>query len=127
MPLRYTILFIGFGTLLAIGGLVAIVYSVSPADLVWWGMLVFYALVFLITLGTLTILGTVVRVRFLKADIPIRQLTRSFRQGVFLGVLACVGLFLSHLQLLTTWSLLLLVLALAFLELFFLTSRSRAT
>ena len=127
MPLRHILIFIGLGTILAFGGVLGFVFTVSPADLAWWGLLVFYALVFLVVLGVLTVLGTFVRVKWLKAEVPIRQLTRSFRQGVFLGVLAVIALFLSHVALLNVWSLLLLVLGLAFLELFFLTSRSRAT
>lgn len=127
MPLRYILIFISLGTVLAFGGVVGFVLSVSPADLAWWGLVVFYALVFLVILGTVTVFSTFARVKWLKAQVPIRQLTRSFRQGVFLGVLAVIALFLSHVALLNVWSLLLLVLGLAFLELFFLTSRSRAT
>jgi len=127
MPPRNILFFIAVGSLLALGGLVGIVFAVSPSDLAWWGMLVFYTLVFLVVFGVLTVLGTVVRVKIFHAEVPIRQLTRSFRQGTFIGILVCLALLLSHLQLLTTWSLLLLILALAFLELFFLTSRSRAT
>lgn len=127
MPLRYILLIISFGTVLALTGVGAILILVSPAELAWWGILVFYALCFLVMLGALTVAGTLLRVRRSKTDLPVRQLTRSFRQGAFLGLLGVVALVLSHLSLLGTWSLLLLVFGIACVELFFLTSRSRAS
>ena len=127
MPLRYILIFTAIGTVLSFLGVLGFVFLLSPVDLPWWTLLVFYLFVFLTTAGLFTVIGTVVRVRVLKAEVPLRQLTRSARQGALLGLLGVAGLVLAHIQFLTTWSLVLLVLALACLELFFLTSRSRAT
>ena len=127
MPLRRILSLVGFGTLLAWSGVIALVLLFRPDDLLIWGVLLFYVLLFLATVGTCTVLGTVVRVRVRRASVPVRQLMRSFRQALFFGLLVVVALVLSHAELLSSWSLLLLIVGLGFVELFFVTSRSRAT
>lgn len=127
LPIRHMLILLSLAVALASIAFGAMLVLVSPQELAWWGMLVAYALLFVIVLGLSTILATVVRVRVLKQQLPMRQFIRSFRQGMFLGVLVVAALLLSSLSYLRTWSLLLLVLSLACLELFFLLSRSRAT
>ena len=127
MPLRRILSLVSFGTLLAWSGVIALVLLFRPDDLMIWGVLLFYVFLFLATVGTCTVLGTVIRVRIRRASVPVRQLMRSFRQAIFFGLLVIVALVLSHTELLSSWSLLLLIVGLGFVELFFVTSRSRAT
>ena len=127
MPLRYTLILLGLGSLISLLGAIGLIVFVNPGHAAWWIVAALYLLIFFCAVGGFWILGTVVRVKVLKADVPVRQFTRSVRQGVFLGALVVVALFLAHIELLNAWSLALLIIGIAFLELFFLTSRSRAT
>ncbi len=127
MPLRNTMILILISTLISWFGVGAFVLFIQPTDLPFWMMMIFYGAMFLAALGSFTLLGTFVRVYIFKAEVAVRQFTRSIRQGVFFSILIVSSLFLSHVGLLSTWSLVLLILGLACIELFFLTSRSRAT
>ncbi|NQV11889.1 hypothetical protein HQ524_00850 [Candidatus Uhrbacteria bacterium] len=127
MPLRNIMIIILLSTLIGWIGVAAFVLFIHPSDLSMWMLAIFYGVIFVATLGTFALMGTFARVYLRKADVPIRQFTRSLRQGTFFSVMIVSALFLSHLGFLNIWSLLLLVLGLACIELFFLTSRSRAT
>jgi hypothetical protein len=127
MPLRNTMILILISTLISWFGVGAFVLLIQPTDLPLWMLLIFYTAIFLASLGSFTLVGTFIRVYIFKAEVAVRQFTRSIRQGVFFSILVASSLFLSHVGLLSTWSLVLLILGLACIELFFLTSRSRAT
>ncbi len=126
MPLRNILITIALATFLAFMGVASFVLFIPPTDLPSWMVLVFYSVLFLGLVGLFTIIGVVGRVYIRKADVPVRQLTRSLRQGTFFSMLVIAALLLSHFGMLSTWTLLLLILGLAFIELFFLTSKSRA-
>lgn len=125
MPLRNTIILIFLSTVVGWLGVAGFTLFISPTDLDIWMILIFYTIIFMATLGTFTLLGTGARIYLKKEGLPIRQFTRSLRQGTFFSVMVVSALFLSHIGFLNFWSLLLLVLGLACIELFFLTSRSR--
>ncbi len=102
----------------------AVLFLVNPEETGLIGFILFYFSLFLAILGTASILGFVARARFRQGPV-FKQVEVSFRQGVWLGMLAVSLLLLQETGLLRWWNGIFFFLFLVFLEFFFLSSRKK--
>jgi len=98
---------------------------IPPNELSILLLVMLYLFIFLMFLGGFSFFGVLLRVYVFRAKVPMRALARSFRQSSLLAFLVTTALLLSHIRMLSLWSLVFLVVAAGFLEMFFLTSRTR--
>jgi len=104
---------------------VFVIFFVNPEETGLIGFILFYFSLFLAMVGTTTIIGFIIRTRFIKKEPVFKRVETSFRQGIWLSLLV-VGLFLlQNLGVLRWWNGLFLFLFLMFLEFFFLSSRKQ--
>lgn len=99
-----------------------IIYHLNPEITNFYGFLLFYFGFFLALLGSLSLTGFIIRVRFSK-DLIAMQVVTSFRQAIWLSLLIIFFLVLQSLRLLKWWNISIFILFLAFLEFFFLLER----
>lgn len=97
---------------------VTVIFSINPFETDFLGLTFFYSTLFLSLMGTISILGNIVRKKFIKDDILFRQVIVSFRQSVLFAILIVVSLILQSNEILSWWSILFLIGALAVIELF---------
>ncbi|MBU4369829.1 hypothetical protein KKG58_03665 [Patescibacteria group bacterium] len=103
---------------------VFVIFFINPEETGLIGFVLFYFSLFLAILGTIAIIGFLIRARFIKGPV-FKHVEASFRQGIWLSLLI-VGLFLLQgLGILRWWNALFLLLFLMFLEFFFLSSRKK--
>ena len=100
---------------------ILVIFFINPEQTGLIGFILFYFSLFLAIVGTASILGFIIRLRFHKKPV-FKQVEISFRQGVWVALLIIVVLVFQGLNLLRWWNTLFFVLFLVFLELFFLTS-----
>lgn len=101
-----------------------VLFFINPEETGLMGFILFYFSLFLAILGTTSILGFIIRARFNQGPV-FKQVEVSFRQGIWLGMLAIGLLLLKETELLRWWNGIFLFLFLTFLEFFFLSSRKR--
>lgn len=100
-------------------------FNINPFEAGLISFFAFYASLFLALVGTFTLIGFAWRVWIFKQDEPyFRQVQKTFRHGLLFSILLLITLFLQSQRLLNWWYIILLILAFAFLELFFLTKKS---
>jgi len=105
-------------TLLCWGALALVVFFVDPEQSGTVGILIFYLAAFFAIIGTASIFGFLVRYFFKPRDFAFVQVKNSFRQAIWFAILVVIVLFLQSKGLIAWWNLILLVLALAVLEMF---------
>ncbi|MDP2631522.1 MAG: hypothetical protein Q8P30_01995 [Candidatus Uhrbacteria bacterium] len=116
MNIRQYILLLSIGTAMAWSAWFVVLISIDPATAGWQAFLIFYVTLFTSLAGLFMTISTVVRVQ----RFPVRDLGDlvhiSLRQGLALSLLVTVALILMSQNLLTWWTLLLLVLSIIFIE-----------
>ncbi len=95
-----------------------IIFNLNPEITNFYGFLLFYFGLFAALLGTLSLLGFIIRARF-SEELIAKQVIISFRQAIWLSCLIIFFLVLQSLRLLKWWNISLFVLFLALLEFFF--------
>ena len=116
MTLRQYLLFMLLGTLLCWGAWWLVVSALDPAAAGWLGFTLFYSSLFLALLGSFALIGLGFRLYILRSEVIFRQVTVAFRQAFSFAFITIAALFLQSYQLLTWWSMLLLVAAVTFVE-----------
>ncbi len=101
----------------------AVILIFAPGDFGSMGPILLSGLVWLAITSTITVFGVLLRLATGSKAIPARILSHSLRQGVWLGCIFIISLWLVRFELLTTLTTLLIVGFFAFMELFFLSSR----
>lgn len=96
-----------------------VLYSVDPTTAGILGFVFFYFSLFLALVGTLSVLGLLLRRKFGKGEFIFKTVTISFRQSILLGLMIIGALILKSQKLLTWWNIIFLVLALVVMEFFF--------
>lgn len=123
MTLRDYLIALSMGTIAALTAAGIVIVAIDPVSA---GSLAFLALY--VTLGSgciglFSLAGTLVRMlRNPHADVGM-VVARSLRQGIFFSVLVVVSLSLSSQNMLTVWTVLLLVILVTLVEFFFLIGR----
>ena len=124
MSLKKYLILMSFSTLLCwlIWG--AVILRIDPEEVGSLGFFLFYLSFLLSLIGSLAILGFLVRIKFSKEP-TFKKVTISFRQAIWFSFLIVFFLSLKGQELLRWWNILLFILFLALLELFFITYRRR--
>ena len=89
------------------------------------GLVFFYASLALAIVGTISVLGLLLRARFNKQELVSRLAGVSFRQGVWVAAAIISALLLENMEMFKWWILLLIVGALAIIEFLFLSLKRR--
>jgi len=124
MSIRLYIAIMLVATLLSWAAWLLILFLVSPAEAGSLGFSFFYVSLFLGLLGTLALIGLLVRHMHTRKKFIVEKVLVSFRQAMWLSGLIVVALFLQSQSILTWWNALLLVLIVSFLEFFFMSARA---
>jgi hypothetical protein len=125
MTLRSYIILMILATLACYLGLGAILFFFDPFASGFWALILFYASLFLALVGTFALIGLISRLIFTRDNLVFKKVTASFRQGIWLAILSCIALYLNKIKLVDWRYLLPLVFALALLELFFISYKSK--
>jgi hypothetical protein len=122
MNLRQYLIVMALGTAVALSSWCIVLIAMNPLTSGALALVAFYVTLSLGLAGTFSILGTVVRTyRFPNREIG-GVVNRSLRQAVFLTILLVGTLYLMTAGLFSTLTLFIAILALGFLEFFFLVS-----
>ncbi len=87
------------------------------------GFVFFYLSLFIAIVGSTTLVGFGIRAMVHRNESVTRQASISFRQGIFVAIVAVLSLLLKDQNLFTWWNILILVLILTIIEFFFLSIR----
>ena len=109
----------GIGTILAWGSWIVILFQVSPAEGGIAGLAMFYATLAISLIGTITIIGTLIRIFLLKRRIHALEIRTSFRHAVLFSVVSIVSLMLSAAESFETYHIIILIAVASVIEYFF--------
>jgi len=125
MSLRSYIILMVLATLACFLAFLAVLFFFDPTVGGPLALFLFYASLFLTLVGSFALVGLIARLALTRDNLVFKKVTISFRQGIWLSLLFCVSLYLNKINLLKWQYLLPLILALALLELFFISYKSR--
>lgn len=120
MTLKKYLLFMSLIAVVCWAGFVTVVNVINPFETGGYGYFLFYAMLFLATVATLSVFGFALRSKILQGELAFKQVAVTFRQGFWFGLLITLALWLQARDLLTWWNLLLLIVTLSVVEFFFL-------
>ncbi len=124
MNLRRYLLVMSIGTLFCWIAWGSVIYSFDPFAGGLIALSCFYTSLFLALLGTISVLGFLIRWLLIKQDeVVFRHVRRTFRQAIIVSSLTIVSLLLLHVDLLRWWNSLLLIVLGFLLEAVFFTNR----
>lgn len=104
-------------TLLAWFGFYIIINNFDPEQANWVVFLLFYGVLFLSVLGTLSLLGFWLRRLWNRKRGIVRIMAvESFRQGIIFSVVLMFALWLQSMRVLTWWNILLLIILASVVE-----------
>ncbi len=95
----------------------AVVFFVNPYDFNMIAYLLLYITLFFFVTSFTTLILTKLWYRFIKDDITSAELRIAARQGVLLGLLTCILVYLQQIRVLIWWDMVLVVIAVFLLEL----------
>ncbi len=101
-------------------GFVFVLNQVNPNEAGMMGYILFYSILFLATVSTLSVFGFLLRSRILQGELAFRQVSITFRQAFWFGLLVVISLWMQSRGVLTWWNILLLIIVLSVFEFFFL-------
>ncbi len=125
MSLRQYLILMSLTTAVAYLIVLAIIFYFDPYAA--GGLIIgfFYASLFLALIGTFSVMGFLLRHFFGDDGVIFRQVITAFRQSVWLSLLIVVSIFLKQRGQFSSVAVIALIAALAALELFFITRRSK--
>src|SRR3989344_5964503 len=85
-----------------------VIFTINPNTTDFLGLSFFYLSLFLSLIGTMSIVGSVIRKKIIKGELFFRHVVLSFRQSVLFSVLIVTALLLQSNSILTWWSILFL-------------------
>ncbi|HPA25303.1 MAG TPA: hypothetical protein PLK76_00890 [bacterium] len=106
-------------TLLCWASFIIVVNTINPFNTAILGFVFFYSSLFLSLIGTLSILGFLLRNLLNKNQFISVQIMTSFRQSIWLALMIVIGLYLQSQKLVAWWNLLILILLMILLEFYF--------
>ncbi len=124
MTLKRYLNLMGLLTLICWLAWIFVLFFINPDETGLIGFILFYFSLFLAILGSVAIIGFVIRARLKKGPV-FKQVENAFRQGIWLSIFLIGILLLKSLGLLEWWNGLVLFFFLVFLEFFFLSSRKQ--
>lgn len=102
-----------------------VIFRIDPIEAGALGFIFFYFSLALSLVGTLSLIGLLVRRILYPDELMFRQVAISFRQAVFFAILIIGALFLQSQRLLTWWNIIILIAALSILEFLFISFKKR--
>ncbi len=127
MNLRDYLLALLCGTLAATAAAVIVILMIDPVSAGFLALASLYITLGAAAVGAFTIIGTLVRVKRQDAGADVSQaVARSLRQAIIFALLVLVSLFLSSRDLLTIWTVVLLIILVTLVEFFFLAGKREA-
>jgi len=123
MSLKNYILLMLFGTLACLLILLAVINFFEPVTLL--AIIFFYTSLFLTLLGFFSLIGLFIRLIFTKDTLVFKKVITSFRQAIWFSLLIIVALYLNHMNLLAWKNIIILIVALAVIEIFFMSIKTK--
>ena len=123
MDLKKFLGYMIFSTLLCWFGWVMVLFFINPQESGILGFSLFYLILGLAVLGTITILGFWLRRLFYQKELAFEHVMVSFRQAIWISLIVIISLYLQSKQLLNWLNTILLVLGLGLIEFFFLSNQ----
>ncbi len=96
-----------------------ILWNIDPSETELGGFILFYLSLFLSLMGTITLGGSLIRLKFNRNKLILKQAIIAFRQAIWFSLLIIFFLILQSFHLLYWWNIGLFILFLAVLECFF--------
>lgn len=114
------------GTGVALLSWVIVLTAIDPVTAGAPAKLAFYVTFFISSVGIFSLFGALVRVLILhKEAVVAREVARAFRQGILFSSIILLSLVLAAFDYLRWWTILLVIMLFACIELFFLTAGRR--
>lgn len=124
MSIRQYVTIMLIATLLSWASWLLILFMVAPSEAGLLGFIFFYISLFLGLLGTVALVGLLIRHMKTRNKFIVEKVIISFRQATWLALLIVVSLLLQSYRLLTWWNIALILLIASFLEFFFMSARA---
>lgn len=117
MSLRQYLMTMAAATILSWCVWILIIFSFDPETTDIIGFIFFYTSLFLSIVGTVSVIGFIVRMKLVRNDeLIFRHIKRTFKQGFVLSTFIIAALILLQKNLLTWWNFILLALLYLFIE-----------
>ena len=123
MSFRSYLIFMTLATVAAWIAWAVVLHGVDPTRSGVVGFLLFYLTFIMAVFGTISTLGLFVRLWRSKGELASRIAMRSLRHGILLSILLTSSLLLFSQNWFRWWTMLLMVIIVAFIEMAFLSSR----
>lgn len=123
MTFRLFLIIMSLASLAAWVGWFIVLQSVDPTRSGTLGFLLFYLMLSTALVGTFSVLGVLGRIWRKTDELVVRICARSFRQSILLTGVIIGWLFLTGVEFLRWWTIVLLILIIAFIELIFLSMK----
>ncbi|HLD21164.1 MAG TPA: hypothetical protein VJB64_03640 [Patescibacteria group bacterium] len=123
MSFRSYLIFMTLATLTAWIAWAVVIHGVDPTRSGSLGFFLFYLTFVMALFGTISLVGLLVRLWRSQSELPSRMAMRSFRQGILFTMLFTSSLLLFSQGWFRWWTMLLVILIFAFVELAFVSSR----
>ncbi|MEK7620130.1 MAG: hypothetical protein AAB413_02750 [Patescibacteria group bacterium] len=123
MSFRSYLIFMTLATVAAWIAWAVVLHGVDPTRSGVVGFLLFYLTFIMAVFGTISTLGLLVRLWRSKGELASRIAMRSLRHGILLSILLTSSLLLFSQNWFRWWTMLLMVIIVAFIEMAFLSSR----
>ncbi len=124
MSLKQYMILMAIGSAIGWGAWILILFSTNPFEAGFLGFVLFYLALFIALVGTMSLLGFIVRLWILKREeVVLRQVTTAFRQSILLSVLVAGSLYLQSRGVLAWWNIIIFIIVLGLIELFYISTR----
>ncbi|MDX9892875.1 MAG: hypothetical protein RB292_00485 [Patescibacteria group bacterium] len=123
MSFRFFLILLILGTIIAWAGWLLVIFYLDPTQLSWLGFLFFYAALALALSGTIFLAGDLIKSKIIRNKLLYYRVRSSVRQSILFAMLILGWLLLKSLGVLRWWNLLILILFLAAVEFFFISSQ----
>ncbi len=125
MTLRKYLILMGMASLVCWLAFLLVIFYMNPITTGPLAVVFFYASLFLSLVGSFAIIGFALRRKFLQGELIFRQVAVTFRQAFLFGLLVVASLWMQKFKMLTWYNSVLLILAVAVLEFFFLSTKRK--
>ena len=123
MTLRKYLIFLTIGTIFCWSTWILVIKYTNPDHSGWMGFTFFYLSLFVSLIGSLSIVGIVLRSLIKKEELIYKKIDVSSRQSIILSLLVIISLILQSQRLMTWWNFLILLVLVSLIEIFFISYR----
>jgi hypothetical protein len=111
------------GTLISFIALVSVIFLTDPVDIGNIAFVLFYLTFFLTVSGTSVLILTWLWRKMAKDVFTIGEVGMAVRQGILIGILTTILLVMKQMEVLIWWNALIVIGAIFFVELYFITKK----